>query len=82
MLPKLQNTQQSPAFGFRRTPQPGQCQKKRQASVGIVSRVFAAQSGQVSTLRRAGATTAPASVKEDSGVGVSTIKAYTLKKNR
>jgi len=36
-LPKLQNTQQSPDFGFMRAPQPGQSQKNRHASVGIVS---------------------------------------------
>ncbi len=52
MLPKLQNTQQSPALGLCRVPQPRQVQKNMQASVGIVSTLALPQAGQVSVLSR------------------------------
>ena len=55
-LPKLQKTQQSPELGFSRAPQPGQFQKNRQASVGIVSMVARLQRGQVNTLCTVGTT--------------------------
>jgi hypothetical protein len=45
--PYEQNTQQSPAFGFSRSPHPLQSKKNWQASVGIVSTALWAQCGQV-----------------------------------
>jgi hypothetical protein len=37
MSPNEQKTQQSPGFGFMRTPQPGHSKKNRHASIGISS---------------------------------------------
>ena len=48
-VPYEQNTQQSPAFGFRTLAQFGQSKKYWQASVGIVSSASCPQFGQVIT---------------------------------
>ena len=47
IVPKEQNTQQSPAFGFNSAPQPLQSYKNWQESVGIVSVARWPHSGQV-----------------------------------
>src|SRR5579859_4511005 len=50
--PYEQNTQQSPGFGLRRTPQASQSWKNRQASRGIGSVAAWPQCGQVIVLSR------------------------------
>ena len=51
-MPNEQKTQQSPWLGRSNVPQPGHSKKKRQASVGMVSRDWCPQDGQARTLSR------------------------------